>query len=114
MSVEIANVIHALAVIELSDPPRFLANFGFDSAAHDDTGQFFLRPTEKLSLTLDKADAVIQVTSLSTPAVVYLATVVGSGPELGNVFLQVLKVSDQTPVDGNFAQVVVFRCPTVD
>lgn len=112
MAVEIANVIHAMAVIELSNPPRFLANYGFTGATHDDTGQFSLDLQEKLALTLDKADAVISVQSMSTPPVTYTASILAGGDHKGGIFIEVLKAADQTPIDGNFAQVIVFRCPS--
>lgn len=112
MSVEIANVIHAMCVIELSNPPRFLANYGFTGASRDSAGMFSLDLQEKLALTLDKADAVVSVTSVSTPLVAYIAGILAGGDHKGGIYIGVNKVSDQTPVDGNFAQVMVFRCPS--
>lgn len=112
MAVEIANVVHALGVVTLDTTPKFFANFGFRGCVKDDVGQYFLDLDEKLTLTADMADAVIQCTSVSTPAVTYIASILAGGEHKGGIYIQVLKVSDQTPLDGNTVNITILRCPT--
>jgi hypothetical protein len=111
MAVEIPNVVHAMAVIELADPPRFINQAEFMSAVRTEEGAFVLRLRQPLKFNADEAEGLIVVTSLSSPGPLYVATLIAGGDEVGNVNIQVTGV-DGDPVDGNFAQVVVLRFPS--